>query len=176
MFSCGGSVFDFAKGKEKKEGGKVGTRGFTDAGRAFNKFVIGIDLRSRCYTCVNSLSCPLCGRCLSLFSSFRMAIFALSQLLWGDAIEIVLEPALGLSGPSTLIYSLSLQNGAQAHLLEELITVAGLYDFWPAAATGGTIHWALGRFSVRRANLLRPVCSCTLFGLYGLCAVVMLGS
>ena len=28
-----------------------------------------------------------------------------SQLLWGDAIEIVLEPALGLSVPSTFIYS-----------------------------------------------------------------------
>jgi len=25
MFSCGGSIFDFAKGKEKKEGEKVGT-------------------------------------------------------------------------------------------------------------------------------------------------------
>ena len=25
MFSCGGSIFDFEKGKEKKEGEKVGT-------------------------------------------------------------------------------------------------------------------------------------------------------
>ena len=47
------------------------------------------------------------------------------------------RPSGGLVNPPHLS-AVSLQNGAQAHLLVELITVAGLCDFWPAAATGGT--------------------------------------
>ena len=111
MFSCGGSIFDFAKGKEKKEGRKVGREDFGVA----SSFVGGHRFRFLPIEPNDCIITQLHALLVLIFPFEGVIFFQLllvlhgglrfSQLLWCDAAKIVLEPALGLGRPSTLVYS-----------------------------------------------------------------------